>query len=252
GLDKFAEQFKAYANEYVIIGGTATSLLLEEQGLSLMRVTKDIDMVVIVESLTEGFARAFWSFVKSGGYKVFERSDGAPQFFRFKNPIDTAYPYMIELFSRKQDSFTGDFNGTIIPLYISDDISSLSAILLNDEYYDFLTTGKTEVDGISLLKATHLIPFKAKAWLDLTFKKSNGQHVNSADISKHQNDVFRLAQLLTGGEIIGLTELLIGDMRLFIEAMEEKPIQLKDIGVRGDKSEILDLLRNIYLQEERT
>ena len=32
GLDKFREQFRAYANQYVLIGGAACNLLMEEAG----------------------------------------------------------------------------------------------------------------------------------------------------------------------------------------------------------------------------
>ena len=138
------------------------------------------------------------------------------------------------------------FNGTIIPIHLSDDLSSLSAILLNDSYYSFLTKGKISSSGISILSATHLIPFKAKAWLDLSARKANGQNISSTDISKHQNDIFRLAQLLTGNERFTLAEPINTDMSSFLDAMDEKDIKMKDIGVRGDKAEILKALRKVY------
>lgn len=55
----------------------------------------------------------------------------------------------------------------MIPLHISDEISSLSAILLNDDYYQFMIQGKRVIDGISVLDEKCLIPFKAKAWCEL-------------------------------------------------------------------------------------
>jgi hypothetical protein len=39
GLDKFREQFRAYADQYVLIGGAACDLLMEEAGLEF-RATK--------------------------------------------------------------------------------------------------------------------------------------------------------------------------------------------------------------------
>ena len=80
---------------------------------------------------------------------------------------------------------------------IDDDISSLSAILLNESYYQLLKSGVTMVDEVLVLNITCLIPFKAKAYLDLKDRKLNGEHVDSKDIRKHKNDVFRLAQLIT-------------------------------------------------------
>ena len=48
------------------------------------------------------------------------------------------------------------------------------------------------VDGIPVLSPTCLIPFKAKAWLDLKKRKLNGEQVDSKNIKKHKNDVFDL------------------------------------------------------------
>lgn len=44
-----------------------------------------------------------------------------------------------------------------------------------------------------MLSPTCLIPFKMKAYLDLSMRKKNGEHVDSKNIKKHKNDVFRLA-----------------------------------------------------------
>lgn len=40
------------------------------------------------------------------------------------------------------------------------------------------------IDGISVLSAECLIPFKAKAWLDLTERKAKGEKVDSRNIKK--------------------------------------------------------------------
>lgn len=104
---------------------------------------------------------------------------------------------MIELFSRKPDFITIKDDAILTPLPIDDDISSLSAILLNESYYQLLKSGVTMVDEVPVLNITCLIPFKAKAYLDLKDRKLNGEHVDSKDIRKHKNDVFRLAQLIT-------------------------------------------------------
>ena len=101
---------------------------------------------------------------------------------------------MIELFSRDPDSI--DFIPTgIVPLHIDDDTSSLSAILLNRDYYQFMLEGRKTVAGISVLDAEHLIPFKLYAWLDLKDRKARGEHVNERDLKKHKYDVFRLLQI---------------------------------------------------------
>ena len=50
GIDSFREWFRGYESSYIVIGGTACDLLMSEVGEEF-RVTRDIDMVLIVESL---------------------------------------------------------------------------------------------------------------------------------------------------------------------------------------------------------
>ncbi len=104
---------------------------------------------------------------------------------------------MIEIFSRNPDFIILEDDAVLTPLLIDDEISSLSAILLNEAYYELLKTGQKMVDGIPVLSPTCLIPFKVKAWLDLKERKLNGDQVDSKNIKKHKNDVFRLALLIT-------------------------------------------------------
>ena len=85
-------------------------------------------------------------------------------------------------------------DANLTPIPIGDDVSSLSAILLDDGYYNFLKSGLTIVDGIQVLAATHMIPFKVKAWLDLSGRKASGEQVDSKDIRKHKNDIIRLSE----------------------------------------------------------
>ena len=104
---------------------------------------------------------------------------------------------MIEIFSKNPDFIILEDDAVLTPLLIDDEISSLSAILLNEAYYELLKTGQKRVDGIPVLSPTCLIPFKAKAWLGLKERKLNGDQVDSKNIKKHKNDVCRLAQLIT-------------------------------------------------------
>lgn len=97
---------------------------------------------------------------------------------------------------------------------------------------------------------THIIPFKAKAWIDLKTRKENGENIDSSDIKKHKYDVFRLSQLIVETDRIELTEKIKTDMTLFISQMESEDIALKDIGVSGSKDDILKLLKQIYMIED--
>lgn len=247
GLSAFKEYFKDYAEQYVLIGGAACDIIFEEQDTAF-RATKDLDMVLIVEALTPEFGRRFWQFVRDGGYENRAKSTGAPQFYRFDKPKSSGFPYMIELFSRTEDTLRSDDVGPCIPLSLGDEISSLSAILLNEDYYSMLLKGKTVLSDIAVLSHTYLIPFKAKAWLDLRDRKAHGQHVDDKDIRKHKNDIIRLATLLTGAEQCDLPAPVQRDMVLFIDGLRSEPIDLKTLKISGIKFEdILMVLSRVYL-----
>lgn len=164
GFTKFKERFKKFENQYVIIGGTACDLIMQNEELPF-RATKDIDIVLIVESITAEFGEAFWDYIKEAGYEHLNKSNGTPQFYRFTVPKSKEYPYMIEIFSRNPDYIILGDDAILIPLPIDDEISSLSAILLNEAYYELLKTGQMLIDGIPVLSPTCLIPFKAKICL---------------------------------------------------------------------------------------
>ena len=163
GIEAFRDYFAEYTDQYVIIGGFACDLLMEDAGLDF-RQTKDIDMVIIIEALTERFAARFWSYIKAGGYKPYVGSHGESEFYRSVEPTGSDYPFMIELFSRPQNNVRLRPDTHLMPLHIDDTISSLSAILLNEDYYKFLLSGRTEVDHIPVLNAEHIVPFLMKAW----------------------------------------------------------------------------------------
>jgi hypothetical protein len=60
GLDVFQKHFARYTDQYVLIGGTAATLAMEEAGLEF-RATKDLDIVLHIEVLNAEFATAFWT-----------------------------------------------------------------------------------------------------------------------------------------------------------------------------------------------
>jgi len=68
GLQKFKEEFSEYSEHYVLIGGIASTVLMEEANIDF-RATKDFDIVLYVEALDEQFVRAFWEFIDDGGYQ---------------------------------------------------------------------------------------------------------------------------------------------------------------------------------------
>lgn len=195
GLQLFREHFASYPNQYVLIGGTACSIIMENAGLEF-RATKDLDIVLCIEVLDMKFIGAFWEFIKRGEYQNRLRSTGKEVFYRFDTPSSSDYPVMIELFSRAVDMNKMNHDRHLQHIKMDEAATSLSAILLNDDYYQFIHSGKCKMLELSILKASHLIPIKARAWLDLTEKKGKGIQIDRKDIHKHRNDVIHLYPLL--------------------------------------------------------
>jgi hypothetical protein len=133
---------------------------------------------------------------------------------------------MIELFSRRVGGFSLPDNAVITPIPISEDVSSLSAILLNDNYYQFLQDGVRKVDGLPVLDEIHMIQFKAKAWLDLSERRSKGERIDRSDINKHRRDIYRMSDVLADGFKLTLPESLAQDMRLYLKAMQDLLVNL--------------------------
>lgn len=246
GIETFKKFFKGHTSEYVIIGGTACELLMQADDLSF-RATKDIDLVLIIETLTKEFGETFWNYIKEAEYRYINQSTSEPHFYRFSHPKSNDYPFMIELFSKSPEWIQLSEDQVITPIHIDDSISSLSAILLNNDYYAFLKEGTEIIDDISVLKADHIIPFKAKAWLDFNQRKSKGIHVDSKEIKKHKNDIFRLSVLLTQQDHLTLCDSIKKDMQYFLDAMQIEDINLKQLGIIGmSKDELLIFLKHYY------
>jgi len=110
-------------------------------------------------------------------------------------------------------------DAVLTPLPIDDEISSLSAILLNEAYYELLKTGQMMIDGIPVLSPTCLLPFKAKAWLDLKERKLNGEQVDSKNIIVYADDFVAGFQYKWEAE---------NYYKLLKERMEKFGLQLED------------------------
>lgn len=239
GIDKFKEFFENYGNNYVLIGGTACSIIFDEIGLDF-RATKDLDIVLIIENLNDDFANRLWEFIKAAGYQIEEGKN--KKFYRFNNPKDRSYPKMIELFSRNNNiELVPDAH--LEPIHISDNVSSLSAILLNDDYYNLLLEGKRTIDGYSVLDEKFLIPFKAKAWCEMTDRQENGEEGLSKHIKKHFRDVYRLSRIIVPTDKVSLDGMVHSDMERFISNILTTENRSNDINYQ----EMYDLLTNVYL-----
>jgi hypothetical protein len=156
-IDGFKDFFRDYKDSYVLIGGSACQILLNEAGFDF-RATKDLDIVLCVETLNSEFVTHFWSYLKKGKYKIAKKANKKPCFYRFEKPEESGFPSMIEILSASPGLFCDLEDFDVLPMALEEEIISLSAIILNQDYYDFLVNLKTEIDGIMLADHRVIIP----------------------------------------------------------------------------------------------
>lgn len=161
GIERFADAMSGCKGGYVLIGGGACSVLFDNEGDSF-RATEDLDVVVIVDGKGVEFATALWAFIKAAGYETGKVGDGRCTYYRFCLPEGSRqvldYPGQIELFARHPDFVLEDETSEVAPLSFDGAVSSLSAIILDDGYYEFIRDNATNVEGITLLDALHTFP----------------------------------------------------------------------------------------------
>ncbi len=121
---------------------------------------------------------------------------------------------------------------------------------MNDAYYAFLHSGKRTIEDIPIVGPEHLIPLKARAWLDLTGRKKTGEAVDAKSITKHKNDVFRLYRLIDPAFKTDIPKEIHDDMGSFLDALVSEEVDLKNLGIKGQGLDsILGDLRKIYVYD---
>lgn len=131
-------------------------------------------MVLIAEALDVGFVLRFLSFVYEAGYSHTTRT-GDSQMYRFSGPTDPAFPHQVELLCRRPEYLKG-VETVVGRVPVDDSEYSLSAILLDDEYYALLSSGTavTQRYGMPTLAHEYLPVYKMRAFDDLTMRKKAG------------------------------------------------------------------------------
>ena len=86
--------------------------------------------------------------------------------------------------------------------------------------------------------------------MDLTDRKTAGEHVDSKNIKKHKNDVFRLTELIDPTVKITAPQGVFTDVQNFIQRMQNESIDIKQLGlVERTKDQIWDELKNLYIAQ---
>ncbi len=245
GLDHFRERFKNYSDDFILVGGVASYVLLDEAGAARVRPTKDLDIVLMMKP-SEGFLNTLINYIKEGKYKVQKGDNGQAIFYRFLGPKNEEFPIMLELFATADNGLELYKDQHIIPITTPTEVESLSAILLDDEYYALMKKNTVEKDGINLLNPFALIPFKAKAYLEIKNRKED-----SKNWKKHRGDIINLVVTFLNEET---QEKLAGKVRAhFLEFMEQLKKEINVEIIKGAckqkiaREEIISLLEKTFL-----
>lgn len=100
------------------------------------------------------------------------------------------YPDKIELLSKPSPLMEIKEGDHIEFIQLTDDYSHLSAIIMDEQYYNYLMDHYEIHNGIRYASIDSLICLKALAYLNLLNEKEAGRQVNDEDLSKHRRDVF--------------------------------------------------------------
>ncbi len=232
GLEVFGKYFSDFKDQYVIIGGAACDIHIQSAELT-PRATKDIDMILINEAMSSEFVKRFWDFIVDGKYERKENGEER-KYYRFLKPANAEFPVQVELFARNPDLLGLDERVHLTPVPTPDDMSSLSAILLDDVYYHFVIDHSEIVNGIHWASIEALLCLKAKAFIDISRRIQEGSKEDKKLLRKHKGDVFRLGILLAESEVYTLPDQLSEDMTFFLDLIKDDlpdKAMFKEMGV---------------------
>ncbi|MGP8322622.1 MAG: hypothetical protein ACT6FG_01325 [Methanosarcinaceae archaeon] len=229
-------------------------MIIDEAGFT-PRVTKDIDIILVVEALSADFVKQFWQFIQDGHYERKEKSDDERKYYRFIKPENTEFPFQIELFARNPDLLDLDEEAHLTPIPVDADLTSLSAILLDDDYYHYLLEHSVWENGLHLAKTEALICLKSKAYLEIADRIASGSKEESKKLRKHKGDVFRLAVMLAEDDVFELPVSIRSDLQAFVDAIAgDLPATsiFKEMGLsRISVENIYNQIRKIFQLNEK-
>lgn len=251
GFDRFIEYFKDYLDQFVIIGGYACTLHYFEKGVQF-RQTHDIDIVLIMENMSLKFYEKFWNYLMEGAYVSESQTSIDHHYYRFETTKDKEYPKVIELLSRKSFELDKQLSNHITPIHIDEKIRSLSAIVLDDDYYHLIQMNRVVIKEISVLSLEFIVILKINAYLDLSELKKQGVDIKSSHIRKHRSDVLKIVREMMMIEVHSqLCDAVKSDVQCFIQMINDDIQSNVNLGIRPIVVKgILKRINLIFIGEE--
>ena len=185
------------------------------------------------EAISTEYIRQFWTFIKAGGYKICQINTKyglKRSYYRFIEPTDASFPAYIELFSRVPDGISLAENAHLVYIDTDEDyLSGFSAILMDNDYYNYAVVHSREIKGIQTLDKEALIVLKAKAYLNNRKRKEEGQQIHQDDVDKHKKDIYRLSFLFSGEERYEVSGNIKADLKDFLVKLQTDPVSTKAV-----------------------
>lgn len=252
GQEKFADFFNQFPNSYVLIGGVACKLYLTQAGVT-SRATKDFDVVLVYNKIADSqdFSKLFYEFVQEAGYSVDWTKENHFQHYRFQKANNKSYPEQIELLSRADIIASYMEQSRHMPIPTPEDLSNLSAIVLDEDYYSLVQQNYIQVGGLNIASPECLVILKAHAWLNNLHDKEQGYYCNTQDIKKHKTDTIRLIYAIDPENSkvkYPSNAVIINDMLEYFQKIAADRIEVGHIVKDSTftKSEFLDKVQHIF------
>jgi hypothetical protein len=230
-LKHFRDAMEQFQDQYILIGGNACALLFEAQG-AVFRPTEDLDIILVIEKWSKEFAIALWDYFVEGEYesKKFNQQDQkSGNVYRFVLPVESDQsnirPKQVELFSRLPDDVDLFEGAHLSPITSENGVSNFSAILVDDDFYNYILESVIQVEGVQTVSAICLTVLKARAWLGNRDLLAQGilPVKREGDVHKHALDICRLLEIIDDIQV-SLHPKLLGDI-LEVAKLFGKPEQ---------------------------
>ncbi|MFV0482071.1 MAG: hypothetical protein ACK5LP_08810 [Campylobacteraceae bacterium] len=238
----FQEYFKDLDNFYVVVVGFATLMLLDSEFENHGKATFDIDLVLLTSNSLEMTQRVK-RYMKEGKYTVQIGEKERFKYYRFTKPQKDGFAKEIELVALNENHLELDDMQRIIPIDAEEGLYSLSAIILDVEYFEMI---KNNIEKKLIAPCTNTqatIMLKISAFYDL---KNRGDE----KYKKHRRDILKLSLLLTGDEEIKLVGRMQQDFDAFIHHIEDEVDNkmLKSIVSEFfiEKEEVIEVLQKVF------
>lgn len=182
-------------------------------------------------------------YITEGKYDIQVGEKDQYKYYRFNNPKIENFAKEIELFASNENELELDEGQRILPIDPEEGLYSLSAIMLDPEYFEMIKSNINKSGEAPCTNTQATIMLKMSAFYDLRSREDRKWR-------KHRRDILKLSLLLTGEEEIKLTGRMKEDFNSFIQHLEEeldqKSIKSFVDGLPIYKDQVIEVLERVF------